>query len=62
MSRTATPMPPGLLITRALPRICPACGHPELKVEERAGGWWKVTCLRGDIKICEWWAGYEVKS
>ena len=54
-------MPPGLLITRALPTICPCCGWQELRKEERAGGWWKVTCLRGDPKVCAWWAGYDVR-
>lgn len=58
---TSRPMPPGLLITTALPTICPCCGHAPLQVEERAGGWFKVTCQRGDPKICKWWAGYEVK-
>lgn len=54
-------LPPGLLITAALPNICPSCAHKELRVDDR-GGWFKVTCQRGDDRICRWFACYEVKA
>jgi hypothetical protein len=64
MGRTAAASKPSLLLiaTSALPTICPACACKDVKVEPRAGGWFKVTCQRSDIRICEWSAGYELKT
>ncbi len=41
--------------TKALPRLCPACGHQELGRVDNFGVW-KLTCQR-----CNWSEKYVVR-
>lgn len=43
------------IITKALPRICPACAHQELGRVETFGVW-RLTC-----QACQWTERYRVR-
>jgi hypothetical protein len=61
--RPSTAKPSLLLIaTGRLPTRCPSCGWKHPRTETRTGGWFRVSCTRGDEKVCRWTANYELKT